>query len=133
MEIKVFSIEEASRLLSELELILLELREEHLFLSVIIGEMKRERAGSGTGQCQGDYVDTLNRISKHVDRIGRMGVLLRDGERGLCDFPSLLNGRLVYLCWKLGEPKIEWWHEQGDGYASRRTIDEWYLTRMGGD
>ena len=54
--------------------------------------------------------------------IQEWGVLVKDLESGLCDFPYLLDGRIVYLCWKLGEEKIEWWHEITTGFSERHAI-----------
>jgi hypothetical protein len=41
---------------------------------------------------------------------------------GLCDFPYVLNGRMVYLCWKSGEETIQWWHEMNGGYTGRQAL-----------
>jgi hypothetical protein len=51
-------------------------------------------------------------------------VVLRDLDRGLLDFPSLRDGREVYLCWQEGEDAIEYWHEPEAGFAGRRPIDD---------
>ena len=50
------------------------------------------------------------------------GCLLKDLEKGLIDFPALLDGHEVYLCWQRGEPRIEYWHRIEDGFAGRRLI-----------
>ena len=56
--------------------------------------------------------------------LGARGVVLKDLEAGLCDFPYEHEGRIVYLCWKLGEEKIGWWHEVAEGFAGRQILDE---------
>ncbi len=61
-------------------------------------------------------------IEDSVNEIQRSGCLVKDLDMGLLDFPALLNGVEVYLCWKLGESKIEWWHSTQEGYSSRRRI-----------
>ena len=53
-----------------------------------------------------------------------VGVVLRDLDRGLLDFPSLRDGREVYLCWQEGEDAIEYWHEPEAGFAGRRPLDD---------
>lgn len=53
-----------------------------------------------------------------------MDVILRDLETGLVDFPSLRDGREVYLCWKEGEDEIAFWHEVDAGMAGRRPLDD---------
>jgi hypothetical protein len=51
-------------------------------------------------------------------------VVLRDLEKGLVDFPSLRDGREVYLCWQEGEDEIAFWHEPDDGFSGRRPLDD---------
>lgn len=50
------------------------------------------------------------------------GVVLRDAERGLVDFPARHQGRVVLLCWLAGEPDVGWWHWPEDGFAGRRPL-----------
>ena len=50
------------------------------------------------------------------------GIVVRDIERGLIDFPAILEGREVYLCWELGEDQIAWWHELEAGYGGREPL-----------
>ncbi len=52
-----------------------------------------------------------------------IGVQVKDLEKGLLDFPSLMEGREVLLCWKLGEKKIEYWHTAEDGFAGRKPLE----------
>lgn len=58
-----------------------------------------------------------------ADGVSEAGVLIKDIDTGLVDFPSLYQGREVYLCWRLGERSIEYWHEVDAGFAGRRRID----------
>ena len=50
------------------------------------------------------------------------GLVVRDIERGLIDFPAILEGREVYLCWELGEDEVAWWHELESGYRGREPL-----------
>ncbi len=61
-------------------------------------------------------------IEESVNTIQSSGCLVKDLDVGLLDFPALLNGVEVYLCWKLGESRIEWWHSSQEGYSDRRKI-----------
>lgn len=61
-------------------------------------------------------------IEDSVNTIQSSGCLVKDLDMGLLDFPALLNGVEVYLCWKLGESRIEWWHSSQEGYSGRRKI-----------
>jgi aerobic C4-dicarboxylate transport protein len=53
-----------------------------------------------------------------------LGILVKDLDLGLCDFPHLRDGRVVYLCWKLGEQEVRWWHETTTGYKDRCPLED---------
>jgi hypothetical protein len=59
-----------------------------------------------------------------VAQIDKLGITLRDIERGLIDFPALTGGRQVWLCWQLGEDTVAFWHELETGFGSRRPLIE---------
>jgi hypothetical protein len=58
-----------------------------------------------------------------VEKIQSVGCLVKDLEKGLVDFPARLNNQDVYLCWRLGEARIRFWHRKDEGFASRKPID----------
>lgn len=64
----------------------------------------------------------LETVQEKLRAIQAQGVLVKDLDSGLIDFPALLEGREVYLCWKLGEETIGWWHSVESGFAGRRPI-----------
>ena len=55
--------------------------------------------------------------------IEQAGIVLRDIDRGLVDFPALIDGREVYLCWELGEDEIAYWHDLDSGYRGREPLE----------
>ncbi|MEX0979285.1 MAG: DUF2203 family protein, partial [Pirellulales bacterium] len=55
------------------------------------------------------------------------------GPEGLVDFPCRMDGRIVFLCWKLGEPEVTHWHELDSGYAGRQSLVAGSLAQDGGD
>lgn len=63
------------------------------------------------------------RLRGYVQELYDLGVEPKSALDGLIDFPSLQEGRLVYLCWKLGEPEVAHWHELDAGFAGRQTIE----------
>ena len=65
--------------------------------------------------------------------VGRLRVRFPTGglEYGLLDFPTTLDGRVVYLCWKRGEPKVIHWHEVNGGFAARQPVTTEHAARMG--
>jgi hypothetical protein len=64
----------------------------------------------------------IDQMHAAVSEIEDWGVTLRDIERGLIDFPALVTGRQVWLCWQLGEGDVEWWHDLTTGFDSRRPL-----------
>jgi hypothetical protein len=74
-------------------------------------------------QSQAELEQERGTLQGYIEELKRIGVELK-GLDGLCDFPSLRNGREVYLCWRLGEPSVAHWHEIDAGFAGRRPIEE---------
>jgi hypothetical protein len=62
------------------------------------------------------------RLAALIDELSNLGIELK-GPDGLCDFPSLRDGREVYLCWRHGEPAVTHWHEKNAGFAGRQPLD----------
>ncbi|MBS0207560.1 MAG: DUF2203 domain-containing protein [Planctomycetes bacterium] len=62
------------------------------------------------------------KIQEYVDELLALGVEPKGGPEGLVDFPAAIDGRVVYLCWKLGEPEVLHWHELDAGFAGRRSL-----------
>src|SRR5213596_632039 len=125
MDERTFSLAEAKSLLPQLEEQLLAVKTEKEVLVRSHGEIKRASANAQAngGSVVGPVdVRALERISDSVETIQEMGVLVKDLDIGLCEFPYLYDGRVVYLCWKLGEAEIRFWHEIEDGYTGRQPI-----------
>lgn len=68
-----------------------------------------------------------------VEHIQELGCIIKDLDIGLIDFPTLYHGEEVYLCWKLGEPGIEFWHGTHEGFAGRKPIDKEFRETHRGD
>ncbi len=64
----------------------------------------------------------IDRMQAGVVRIDELGITLREIETGLIDFPALASGRQIWLCWRLGEDDVEWWHELSDGFTGRQSL-----------
>lgn len=62
------------------------------------------------------------RLQEYVDELRQLGVEPKGAVDGLVDFPSLMDGRVVFLCWKLGEPEVAHWHELDAGFAGRQSL-----------
>ena len=98
--------------------------------------MSREKQGRAIGvghRTPGEPVEdhfiaavdlVADQMQAGVARIDELDVVLRDIETGLIDFPALVSGRQVWLCWRLGEKQISFWHELQGGFGGRRPIRE---------
>jgi hypothetical protein len=73
------------------------------------------------------------RLKEIIESVHGSGCLIKDLDSGLVDFPTLFQGREVYLCWKLGEEGIHFWHEVADGFRGRKPIDQELLDNHRGD
>jgi hypothetical protein len=129
---KLFSREEAEALLPKIEPLLQEIRElgreiaeheAHLQVDQIKLMSNGHKPPADTETLQNEVRILNHRIHANVEAILAMDVIVKDLAEGLVDFPSLLHGREVYLCWKLGEDGIHWWHEIEAGFAGRQPLD----------
>ena len=89
-------------------------------MSVLASDVERTGDGGGEpGKAVGEaFVELRAGVAEFADR----EIVLRDLERGLIDFPSLREGREVYLCWVEGEDDIAFWHDLDAGYAGRQPL-----------
>jgi len=81
----------------------------------------------------GDRKSLALRLKGAIENIQELGCLIKDLDIGLIDFPTLLNGEEVYLCWKLGERGISFWHGIQEGFRGRKPIDREFLDHHRGD
>jgi hypothetical protein len=73
-------------------------------------------------QVQKDMENDKLRLREYVEELRALGVEPKSGTEGLVDFPALLNGRKVFLCWKLGEPRVLFWHDLEAGFVGRQPV-----------
>jgi hypothetical protein len=72
-----------------------------------------------------DQVDEVSsRIEGYLRELEELGIELRDLETGSVDFPTIMNGLPAFLCWRLGEEEVAWWHAASTGYADRQRLPE---------
>ena len=78
--------------------------------------------GNGGGSQSAEYSDALALLKRETERLSAASILLRDVETGLVDFPSERDGEPMFLCWKLGEDEVAFWHPVDTGIAGRRPL-----------
>jgi hypothetical protein len=124
---KIFSVEEANVLLPTVRGVLLAIKRAHgrlLAYREAAKDAAKGAEGGGGGMPGGSrYVSHLIELTTRTSELEELGVQLKDYERGLIDFPSLRDGRVILLCWQLGEgDQIEWWHDVEAGFAGRQPL-----------
>ena len=72
-------------------------------------------------------------LKEAIEKVHEFGCVVKDLDIGLIDFPTLFRGEEVYLCWKLGEAGIQFWHGVEEGFAGRKKIDQDFLDNHKGD
>jgi hypothetical protein len=130
---RTFTREEAEALLPEVDRLLGEAQDLAEQLSHAEGEAETaERKVRANGKVQpqasSDSPEAVRRalarqLAQRVERLQRLGIVVRDINSGLIDFPSVRGVRVVHLCWQRGEPlAIRWWHEVEAGFAGRQPL-----------
>lgn len=86
--------------------------------------------GNGGGHAADDlntarqeFTELAGELDECVRRLAAYGVLLKDADAGLLDFPALREGQEVLLCWRVGEDDVRYWHDTAGGFAGRKPID----------
>ena len=120
-----FTREEANALLPRLTPLLDQLREAKDELTdTEAHEALADAAPSNGGGEEGRQVGVaFLEVRRLLETLAESGIVLRDIDRGLVDFPAISDGREIYLCWELGEDEIGWWHELTTGYGGRRPLE----------
>ena len=77
--------------------------------------------------------EAASRLRNRIEAVLETGCLVKDLEIGLVDFPTLFRGVEVYLCWKLGESGITFWHGVDEGFRGRKPIDQDFIDHHRGD
>lgn len=124
---KIFSVEEANALLPTVRHILKKIKAAHTRMLSHRDAAKHAAEGAelGGGGMPGGarYIAALLALASNCGELETLGIQLKDYERGLIDFPSLRDGRVVLLCWQLGEgDQLEWWHDVDAGFAGRQPL-----------
>ena len=126
-----YGIDEANAQLTEVRPLLESLRAERGQVAEQQRELERARGGNGSAEMAEQLAereqvirDIVRSMEQRVRRLDELGIALREISTGLIDFPALANGRPIWLCWRLGEDDIGWWHETDAGFDSRKPLAE---------
>jgi hypothetical protein len=120
-----FTVEEANALLGRIQPVLKQLRDAKQLLTdveahAVLSEASATNGGGDEGRQVGEAFIEVRRL---LGTLQEAGIVVRDIDRGLIDFPALRGGQEVYLCWETGEDEISHWHEIEGGYGTRQPLD----------
>ena len=129
--IKVFSLEEANNTLPYVRRIVGDIVDEYerwkdsiSKYELLAADSKAEEGESDDQIALREHVDTVaRRLNSLIEELTNVGCVFKGFDDGLVDFHSTLDGRDIYLCWKFGEPEIQYWHEIDSGFASRQALE----------
>jgi hypothetical protein len=137
-EVKLFTLQEAERTLPLVRRIVEDLLAEYPRWRQAVSryEILTGGARADWGETS-DLVAARDAVTGHADRINgylqeleKIGCVFKGFDAGLVDFYSLREDRLIFLCWRLGEPRITHWHELEAGFAGRQPIDGAMLSEL---
>ncbi len=131
---KLFTLTEAERTRRELEPVLIEaieVRRKIAPLEEELGALAARIQWLGgmlvpyeeTARVRFDRDRLAESLRAAIERISSTGCVVKDLDMGLLDFPALINNEEVYLCWRLGEERIRFWHRQDEGFTARKPIE----------
>lgn len=135
MSDRTFTLDEAQSLLPVLESLLRTAISSKTLMEEVEGEMQalnqRIFLNGGThvdvipiAQRKAERAKAEQRAKDALAEIDSIGVQVKDLDIGLLDFPCMVDGRIILLCWKLGEKSITHWHGTEEGFAGRKPVDE---------
>ncbi|HYP22164.1 MAG TPA: DUF2203 domain-containing protein [Actinomycetota bacterium] len=119
---KSYTIEEANALLPYLAPTLVELREKFELAESARENVAHAAAGNGWSEKREQWSVTMARVAELMERLQEWELELRDIATGLVDFPAVLHDEEVYLCWRLGEPEVGYYHSRTEGFGGRRRL-----------
>jgi len=117
-----FSVEEANALLPEVVPLLETLRDAQRTMGELHDQVTTSATGNGGGSAGKEFLEASQTAGRSMAAINELGIFVRDPEAGLIDFPAERDGEEIFLCWRLGEDGVAWWHPTDSGFAGRQPL-----------
>ena len=119
---RLFTVAEANAELDELRMRLPRLREARRRLIDTSERITSAVEIDGGGIEGSDWFRAQEAMKTELVWLAEQGILLRDPDTGLVDFPAERDGRRIFLCWRLGEEEVAWYHDEQAGFSGRRPL-----------
>ena len=119
---RLFTIEEANDVLDELRARLPRLRDARQRLIDTSEQITSAVEADGGGIEGSDWFRAQESLKAELLWLAGRGILIRDPDTGLIDFPAERDGHRVFLCWRLGEERVAWYHDEQTGFSGRRPL-----------
>lgn len=121
---KFYSVAEANGLLPQVRAVVERIRDTQAALAQdkTVAKVREKAAQNGGGQPSRHLAEMTRTLEQDLNQLQQWGIVLRDPSIGLIDFLHKREGETVFLCWKLGEPAVEWWHPVETGIAGRQRL-----------
>ncbi len=123
-----YTVDEARTLLPQVRGTLLQLAIERRRADTAHAELHGRLRAAGDGAAPGSEEleattsELRARVRDLLDHLESLGVVVRDLDAGLVDIPTVRDGELAWLCWRLSDPELAWWHTTSEGFSSRRPL-----------
>ena len=117
-----YTVEEANELLPALQEMLERLRDAQRVMAERHDEVIESTTHNGGGGAGKEYLEASQEAGRVNAEIQRLDIVVRDPESGLIDFPAERDDEEIYLCWRLGEDVVAWWHPIDTGFAGRQPL-----------
>ena len=122
---KFFTVDEANALLPQVRKLveeMLALRQTALAMRPDVWPVLEKAVGNGGSRKAGELLEIFKKFEGIIAQLRGLGCELKGIEQGLVDFPAIMHGRQVYLCWQYNEPEIAFWHDIEAGFAGRQPL-----------
>ena len=126
---KRFTVEEANKTLPLVRRIVEDVVKQHrvwrekiLELDLVASANRADEPRSRAQELEEEAQELAREIDGYQRELEALGIQLKDRRIGLVDFPSEMGGKPVLLCWRLGEPEVQFWHDEDAGYAGRQPL-----------
>ncbi len=134
MSVRVFTVEEANRLVPLVEERLRWFQsavhqiveaQDSISVLIVLGAEELDSPEHRALLDKRTFLEELvEQYSEKLEEFNRLGCLIKDLDQGLVDFYGHKDGRLIFLCWRMGEQGVNYWHEIHSGFSGRRPVSE---------